>query len=85
MDAYWLLSSARGRGVATRACVTATNWAHRMGIHRIQLQHSTENLASRLVAKRAGFVEEGVRRGANLHDDGWHDMVMHAHLATDDP
>ena len=32
---------------------------------------------------KAGFVEEGIRRGANLHDDGWHDMVLYSHLATD--
>jgi RimJ/RimL family protein N-acetyltransferase len=35
------------------------------------------------VARRAGFKEEGVRRGANLHDDGWHDMRLYAHLSTD--
>ena len=81
---YWVLPSARGRGVATRACVAATRWAHDLGLHRIQLEHSTRNEASRRVALKAGFVEEGVRRGANLHTDGWHDMVLYSHLATDD-
>lgn len=80
---YWVLPGARGRGVATRACVAATRWAHDLGLHRIQLEHSTRNDASRRVALRAGFVEEGIRRGANLHDDGWHDMVLYSHLATD--
>lgn len=80
---YWVLPSARGRRVATRACMAATEWAHRLGIHRIQLQHSTRNDASRRVALRAGFTEEGVRRGANLHADGWHDMTLYSRLATD--
>lgn len=80
---YWVLPGARGRGVATRACVAATRWAHDLGLHRIQLQHSTRNGPSRRVALKAGFVEEGIRRGANLHDDGWHDMVLYSHLATD--
>ena len=80
---YWVLPSARGRGVATGACVAATRWAHDLGLHRIQLQHSTHNEPSRRVALKAGFVEEGIRRGANLHDDGWHDMVLYSHLATD--
>jgi len=33
---------------------------------------------------RAGFVEEGIRRAANLHADGWHDMMLYSHLATDE-
>ncbi len=57
---YWVLPSARGRGVATRACVAATRWAHDLGLHRIQLQHSTHNEPSRRVALKAGFVEEGI-------------------------
>jgi RimJ/RimL family protein N-acetyltransferase len=80
---YWVLPEARGNGIATRACIAATQWAHRLGLHRVQLQHSTRNAASRRVALRAGYVEEGVRRGANLHADGWHDMQLYSHLATD--
>lgn len=80
---YWVLPDARGRGVATRACRAATAWAHELGIHRVELQHSTTNDGSRRVALAAGFTEEGIRRGANLHDDGWHDMVLYSHLAID--
>ena len=78
-----MLPTARGRGVATRACVAATAWAHELGVNRIQLQHSTRNEPSRRVALKAGYVEEGVRRGANLHADGWHDMRLYSHLAGD--
>ncbi|MCP5024920.1 MAG: GNAT family N-acetyltransferase, partial [Actinomycetia bacterium] len=74
---------ARGRNVATRACVAATGWAHALGLHRVQLQHSTSNEGSRRVALGAGFVEEGVRRGANLHDDGWNDMRLYSKLPSD--
>ncbi|MCU1396778.1 MAG: hypothetical protein JWM34_5206 [Ilumatobacteraceae bacterium] len=81
--AYWVLPRWRGRGFATRACVAATKWAHTLGLHRIALEHSTRNEASRQVALRSGFIEEGVRRGANLHADGWHDMRLYAHLSTD--
>ncbi|MGH1493671.1 MAG: GNAT family N-acetyltransferase [Acidimicrobiales bacterium] len=81
---YWVLPSSRGRGVATRACVAATRWSHELGLHRIQLEHSIHNEGSRRVALKAGFVKEGIRRGANLHADGWHDMVLYSHLATDD-
>ena len=80
---YWVLPAARQRGVATRACVAATRWAHTLGLHRIELQHSSTNDASARVAERAGFRREGVRRQASLLVDGWHDMVLHSHLATD--
>ena len=80
---YWVLPRGRGRGVATRACVAATRWAHQLGLHRIQLQHSTTNEGSRRVALASGFVYEGVRRGSNLHADGWHDMVLYSHLSSD--
>lgn len=81
---YWVLPSARGRGVATRAAAAATKWAHSIGLHRVELQHSIRNVASRRVAVAAGFTYEGVRRSAGLHADGWHDMVLHAHVATDE-
>jgi RimJ/RimL family protein N-acetyltransferase len=37
------------------------------------------------VAVRAGFRQEGIRREAQLLADGWHDMMLHSHLATDMP
>lgn len=81
---YWVLPEARQRQLATRACHAATGWAHRIGIQRVELQHSTKNEGSQQVALRAGFVREGVRRGAQLHADGWHDMVLYAHLSSDE-
>lgn len=80
---YWVLPEARGEGIAPRAAIAATRWAHEFGLHRVQLQHSTRNEPSGRVALRAGFVSEGVCRGANLHDDGWHDMHLYSHLSTD--
>lgn len=81
--AYWMLPAGRGRGVATRACVVATRWAHGIGIHRVELEHSTTNKASRKVALAAGYIEEGTRRESNKHGDGWHDMRVYSKLASD--
>lgn len=81
--AYWVLPAARGRNVAVRAAVALTAWAHGVGLHRIELQHSEHNDRSQRVAEKAGFVREGVRRGANLHEDGWHNMVVYSRLPDD--
>ena len=84
--AYWMMPAVRGRGLCTHAVMAVCEWAFReAGFHRIGLAHSTGNAASCRVAVKAGFREEGIRRGAALHVDGWHDMHVHAVLADDVP
>lgn len=79
--AYWMVPSARGRGICTRAVTTLASWALReAGFYRLELEHSTVNHASCRVAIKAGFREEGIRRGAALHADGRHDMHLHARI-----
>lgn len=82
--AYWMVPAARGRGLCPQAAIALCRWAFdEAGFHRIVIEHSTANQASCRVAVKAGFREEGVRRGAALHADGWHDMHVHARLADD--
>lgn len=81
---YWMCPAARGTGLCTEAVKALSQWAFGpAGLHRLTLSHSTENPASCRVAIKAGFPAEGVRRGAALHADGWHDMHAHARLAGD--
>jgi RimJ/RimL family protein N-acetyltransferase len=81
---YWVLPAARGRRLAPRALRALSAWAFgELGLHRIELEHSTRNAASCRVAQRAGYVAEGTRRSAVQHADGWHDMHQHALLASD--
>ena len=82
--AYWVLPSARGRGVATAAVRMLTHWAFdEIGFQRLELEHSVENTPSCKVALATGFAYEGTLRGSVLHADGWHDMHLHARLRTD--
>jgi RimJ/RimL family protein N-acetyltransferase len=63
---------------------TPTTWSFDvLGLHRLEINHSTANPASCRVAERAGYIGEGVKRNSALHLDGWHDMHQHARLATD--
>jgi RimJ/RimL family protein N-acetyltransferase len=83
---YWVLPQARGRRVAARALTMASDWMFdTVGIHRIWLVHSVANPASCRVAERAGWLFEGTERQQARHADGWHDMHLHARLATDPP
>jgi RimJ/RimL family protein N-acetyltransferase len=81
---YWVLPGARGRGVAARALSALAGWGFTtLGLHRIEVSHSTRNPASCRVAVRAGFAPEGVKRSEARHADGWHDMHLHARLDDD--
>lgn len=77
--AYWVVPAARGRGIAPLALRTVTPWAlDTLGLHRLELEHSTRNPASCRVAVKAGFEIEGTKRSHTQHRDGWHDMHLHA-------
>jgi len=79
--AYWVLPAARGGGVATCAVETLSAWAlEEIGFHRLELDHSTRNHASCRVAVKSGYLLEGTKRSAAVHDDGRHDMHLHARL-----
>ncbi|ADB31430.1 GCN5-related N-acetyltransferase [Kribbella flavida DSM 17836] len=81
---YWLLPEARGRGLAVRAVGVLTEWCFTtLKLHRLTIDHSTQNEQSCRVATAAGFPVEGVLRGSMLHADGWHDAHIHGRLAVD--
>lgn len=82
--AYWVLPAARGCGVASAAAAEVSRWAfEELGLHRLELCHSVQNEGSCAVARRIRFAWEGTLRDGMLHVDGWHDMHLHARLATD--
>src|SRR5882724_7478420 len=81
---FWVLPAARGHHIAGRALCALAKWSlDTLGLHRIELSHSTGNAASCRVAHYAGFTAEGTKRGEARHRDGWHDMHLHARLVID--
>ncbi|MGW0641409.1 GNAT family N-acetyltransferase [Streptomyces badius] len=82
--AYWVLPAARGAGIASRALAAVSAWAlDDIGFHRLELDHSTRNEASCRVATKAGYLLEGTKRSSAVHDDGRHDMHLHARIRGD--
>jgi RimJ/RimL family protein N-acetyltransferase len=60
---FWLVPAARGRGVAARAVDLLVGWAFgTLELQRLWLETYPDNVATRRVAERAGFVEEGLLR-----------------------
>ncbi len=60
---YWLLPEGRGKGFATRSVQLVSRWAlGELGMARLSLTTDPSNDRSQRVAKRSGFVKEGVLR-----------------------
>lgn len=83
---YWIDRAVANRGITTLAVAMATDHClHTLGLHRIELVIRPENAPSIRVARKLGFVEEGMRR-RYLHISGdWRDHLAFAILAEEVP
>jgi len=82
---YRIAPWARGRGIATMALGTVSEWAFgALGLTRLQLIHAVENPASCRVAEKCGFRLEGTTRSSFRYGDGeLHDEHIHGRLVSD--
>jgi RimJ/RimL family protein N-acetyltransferase len=82
---YWIGASARGKGVATRSLWRVCRWAFdTAGLARVRLFTEPDNLPSRRVAERVGFVQEGrLRRGAVDKQGQRGDLLLYGLLPED--
>ena len=74
---YWMGGAYKGKGLLTRACEFLFNYAFdELGINRIEIRAAEENLKSRGVPKRLGFVQEGkIRQAAMLYGEATDHVV----------
>jgi RimJ/RimL family protein N-acetyltransferase len=81
---YAVAPWARGAGIATRATRLLIAFSWQIGAVRVGLDVYADNAASRAVARRCGFTQEGVLRSAALGKNGRrHDLVKYGLLKTD--
>lgn len=73
-----------GRGHGSAAIARALDIAFsELALHKVWLMVFRENLRSRGIYQRIGFVEEGVLREEYFHDGTWHDMVRMSVLSRE--
>jgi ribosomal-protein-serine acetyltransferase len=83
---YWLDAGFVGRGLATRAVTAILDHAFGpLGLERIGLPTTIDNLRSQGVAERLGFTREGVLRNAAAFPAERRDLVVYGLLAREWP
>lgn len=79
-----LASSARGRGIVTRAVAAMLDWAFtERGMHRVEWKCAPGNEPSRRMAQRLGFTHEGTLREAFRVRDVRQDLEVWAILGRE--
>jgi ribosomal-protein-serine acetyltransferase len=81
---YWLDADYVGRGLVTRAVTAILDHAFgSLGLERIGLHATADNVRSRSVAERLGFTLEGTIREAAAFPGGRRDVVIYGLLARE--
>lgn len=79
-----LLPEARGHGTGWRAQRLLAEWLlSGTEANRIEASTDVANVAEQRSLEKAGFVREGILRGAQHRAQGWHDLVAYAFLRAD--
>lgn len=81
---FWSVKEHRGRGHVTEATRALCRWAFTdLGAARVEWRAGVGNTASRAVAERCGFVQEGVLRQAIVSGGTRHDAWIASLLPQD--
>lgn len=78
---FWLVPQARRRGLTGRAVRLLTTWAFdTLALDRMELTTTPDNTATRALALKLGFTEEGTMRERNFERGRRVDVMMFAVL-----
>lgn len=81
---YWVIPSARRRGLGTEAIRLVSRWVlTATDVHRLVAQVVPDNAASVALLKKCGFAEEGLLRSWLWIDDEVHDVIQVSLVRTD--
>ena len=83
---YWIDREVAGRGITPISVALVVDHCFgAVALHRVELNIRPENEASRRVATKLGFREEGLRRRYLHIDGGWRDHLGYALTKEDVP
>ncbi len=81
---YWLGDKYQGNGIMTRVAKALTDYAFtELKLNKVEIRAAVDNLKSRNVPERLGFVEEGTIRSGEWIYDHFVDHVVYGILADE--
>ncbi|MCT2591323.1 GNAT family N-acetyltransferase [Streptomyces sp. N2-109] len=81
---FWAVREQRGQGYTDEAARAVIDWAFAaLGVDRMEWVAMAGNAGSRAVARKLGFVMEGVQRARIVHRGARHDAWVGALLPSD--
>ena len=76
--------TARGQGLGAEAQRLLADWLFAAtSANRVEAQTDIENVAEQRSLEKAGFIREGVNRGAQFRAGAFHDLVMYSRVRSD--
>jgi ribosomal-protein-serine acetyltransferase len=81
---YWIGKEYEGHGIVTRSARALTTAAFTLhGLNRVAIRAGVENVRSRAVPERLGYLLEGVMRASEKVGDRYVDHATYSMLAAD--
>ncbi len=81
---YWLDEKVQGKGIMTRACKAAVDYAFDgLGLNRVVIKCAVDNYKSQAIPKRLGFVNEGIEREGELLHRKFIDLLIFSMLKNE--
>jgi len=78
MVGYWLAENHQGRGIITDCTRELVNFGfHTLGLNRIYIHCAAENIKSRAIPERLGFIQEGIHQDGEYLYGSFHDLIVY--------
>lgn len=80
-----IIPEARGQGFGAEAQRLLADYLFETtSVNRVEASTDVENVVEQRSLEKAGFVREGIQRGAQFRADAYHDLVTYARVRSDD-
>lgn len=81
---YWIGQDYQGKGIMVNSCIALVDYAFtNLKMNRVEISCAPQNLRSRAIPQKLGFIEEGTRREVQWLYDHYVDHVIYGMLVRE--